>query len=84
MGSIEQEKFYKSVLRTLANEASSRCLDDKADREETAKILTKKLGRGDVDFYQRTLSILENDCASYCLDDEIDRVRTARAISKDW
>ncbi len=84
MGSTTQEKFYKSVLRILETEAASRCLDDEGDRKETAKMLAKKLGKGDVEFYARVLEILEASCSSFCLDDELDRVRTARAISKDW
>ncbi len=84
MGSIEQEKFFKSVLRILENEASSRCLDDRNDRAEVATLLAKKLGRGEIEFYQRVSAILEEACMSFCLDDELDRVRTARAIAKDW
>jgi hypothetical protein len=80
----EQEKFYKSVLTVLEDEAATRSLDDKQDRAETAAILTRRLGSGDLDFYRRTLQILEDSCATYSLDDELDRVRTARAIAKDW
>ncbi len=83
-GSVEQEKFYKSVLRILETEVSSRCLDDKGDRQEVAHALAHALGKGKISFYQRIEKVLEDSCTSFCLDDELDRVRTARAIAKEW
>ncbi len=84
MTTKDQEKFYKSILRILEEEATTRTLEDENDRAEVATILTRRIGKGDLEFYKHVIRIFAEHCKTYKLTDELDRVRTARALAKEW